>query len=248
MNPEALIAPTGSALAGACLASFAATAAGRIARGAPWVRGRSQCEACGVAVGYVASAPIAGWVALGGRCGACRAAIPLEHPLAEIGGALGFAVAATLPDVRCGALAALMTLLAIGVAVYDGRTRRIPDGLSLAVGLCGLALSLLRGGDALLGCLLAAIGVMAVLLACRFAFSLVRRDPGLGLGDVKLLGAGALWLGAGVFPALALAAFGGLAWARARRLGRADRLAFGPFLAASIVLVGLAEEVMWARM
>jgi len=247
VNFEMLIAPVASGVLGACLASFTATVAGRVARGASWVGGRSQCEACGARVGYAASAPIVGWAVLRGRCGACRAGIPLEHPLAEIAGATGFAVAATLPDLRRGALAALITLLAIGIAVYDGRTQRIPDGLSLFVALCGLGSSLLRGNDAAMAGLLAAIGIMALLLACRFGFSLARREPGLGLGDVKLLGAGALWLGAGVFPALALAALGGLAWASARRLGRAERLAFGPFLAAGIVLVGLTQEVMWAR-
>jgi prepilin peptidase CpaA len=95
-------------------------------------------------------------------------------------------------------LALLLSLSAIALfaaaAVTDLTSRRVPNRLALALALVGLVrigLALWEGGGALGSAfdLAAALAVFAV-AAVGFQFGL------LGGGDVKLLAAGALWLGA----------------------------------------------------
>ena len=95
-------------------------------------------------------------------------------------------------------MALALTLCALALfaaaAATDARERRIPNALSVGLALVGLAriATALVTGDAALPLaadLAAAVGVFA-LAAVAFRFGL------LGGGDVKLLAAGALWLGA----------------------------------------------------
>jgi prepilin peptidase CpaA len=91
-------------------------------------------------------------------------------------------------------LSASALALFAAAAATDAVSRRIPNALTLALALVGLArIGLaLASGDPLLplvGDLAAAVAVFA-LAAVGFHFRL------LGGGDVKLLAAGALWLGA----------------------------------------------------
>lgn len=95
-------------------------------------------------------------------------------------------------------MALVLSLAAIALfavaAVTDARVRRIPNWLSLALAALGalrIALALLEGSGALASALdLAAALAVFALGAGAFRFGL------LGGGDVKLLAAGTLWLGA----------------------------------------------------
>jgi prepilin peptidase CpaA len=105
-----------------------------------------------------------------------------------------------------------LSVLAIAVfataAITDSLRRRIPNLLSAALALLGAArigLALAAGGGAM------ALGVdvlaaLAIFVLAAFAF----RFGMLGGGDVKLLAAGVLWLGAAaLLPYLAATALAG---------------------------------------
>lgn len=133
-------------------------------------------------------------------------------------------------------LAALSLVLSV-VCVKDIAERRIPDLANLAIALLGLARLAVLDPARLSGRLFDAALAGALLLALRWVHRRWRGTVGLGLGDVKFLAAATLWTGfAGLtllvlvaslaaLAALALAALGG------RRVGRATRIPFGPFLA-----------------
>lgn len=90
------------------------------------------------------------------------------------------------------ALAFAAIAIFLAAAVTDLRSRRIPNGLALALAALGLArmvLAVPETGAAPSGDLLAAAAVFAV---GALAFHL----GVLGGGDVKLMAAGALWTGA----------------------------------------------------
>lgn len=91
-------------------------------------------------------------------------------------------------------LATVAVALFAAAAYTDIRSRRIPNAVSVALALLGLAriaMALVAGESALTAALdLAAALTVFVLAAVAFRFRL------LGGGDVKLLAAGALWLGA----------------------------------------------------
>jgi len=78
-----------SALLGTSLGSFAGVVADRGLRAALDPRApRSRCAGCGRELRWWENAPIVAWLALGGRCRTCRAAIPRRLFFYECGGAL----------------------------------------------------------------------------------------------------------------------------------------------------------------
>jgi prepilin peptidase CpaA len=138
-------------------------------------------------------------------------------------------------------LAALALLVA--AATTDALERRIPNALPLGLALVGLAriaLDLAAGGAALpLAADVAAAAAVFLLGAVGFRFGLV------GGGDVKLLAAAALWLGAAaLMPFLTATALAGGALAAAfllRALLRRDAgkvaLPYGIAIAAGGIVV-----------
>lgn len=228
-------------LLGAVVGSFAATAGLRWARGEQALSGRSRCDACAAPLGLGATVPIISYLRLGGTCADCRGPIHPGHIAGEVLGAvLAMASVVLLPAGPALAAAALgLVLIAAGAA--DAASRRLPDLASAAIAALGLGLALLRGPGALLAGVAAAAVTGGVLLLLRRSFAACRRDPGLGLGDLKLAAALALWLGAATPWAMALAGLVGLAQVRLSR--PADgRIAFGPVLAACGWMVGLALQ------
>jgi len=232
---------------GLAVGSYAATAAMRFARGEAHVRGRSHCDGCGRTLGFARTLPVVSFLALRGACADCGARIARLHPLGEAAGA-AVALGALWVASDAGAWRAA-PLLAIGfallaAAVVDLRVRRLPDALTAVVAVGGALLAAGRGLPMLaLGALVAVLAT-CVLLAIR---ALSRRrigDPGLGLGDVKLIGALALWLGPATPLMVGLAAGLGLAAAALDRSGE-PRRPFGPALALAGWGVGLALELGW---
>ena len=148
----------------------------------------------------------------------------------------------------------ILTLAAIGLfvaaAVVDGRSRRIPNPLPLGLALLGLlriAAGLAAGagfGAAALDLAAAAAVFLAGAVAFRFRL--------LGGGDVKLIAAAALWLGAAALGPFLLAtalAGGGLAIGfllvrYARPDGLAAGLPYGIAIAAGGILVSAGAA--WA--
>ena len=224
------------ALVGAVGASFAATSALRALEGRQALVGRSACDACGQPLGFAATVPIASYVFLGGRCQACNAPISCAHPLAEtLGLVAGITSFSLLPPVQ--ALTALtLSLVLIATSIIDHYSRRLPDRLTLAVVVLAATLGALKG--TLLWGLFAAGVAFLTLETLRRVIRSRRGDPGLGLGDVKLIAALALWLGAATPWAVVAAALLGLMAMGATRPVD-GRIAFGPAIAAAAFVVGL---------
>lgn len=242
-------------LAGAAVFSFGGALAWRLPRGAPVVRGRSACPACGHTLRAGDLVPVFSWLFLRGRCRYCGARIPLRHLLEELlGGA-----AALLCGARFGtgpllglSLPALTALLACAVlyaiACHDAATQEIPDELNAALGAFALvfvlAQGVLHGGWAALaarhiaGALCVSVPMLLLCLAV---------PGGFGGGDIKLMAAAGLLLGwSQAFVAAFLAVLSGGAYAAyllARgRAGRRDHIAFGPFLCAGIAAALFAGD------
>jgi prepilin signal peptidase PulO-like enzyme (type II secretory pathway) len=142
--------------------------------------------------------------------------------------------------------ATLFTSLLVALSLVDLRTRRLPNGLLLALLAWAIAQSLWLGQppsrDLGLG-LLAGGGLFLIVALAR---------PGaLGTGDVKLaavLGA-ALGFPLGLLGLLCGAVTGGVAAAvllLTRRAGRKDTMAYGPYLALGAWLVwSHAQGLLW---
>jgi leader peptidase (prepilin peptidase) / N-methyltransferase len=133
-------------------------------------------------------------------------------------------------------------------SVVDLRTWAIPNALTLRLPLVLLPLlaaaAVVDGRAERLGwVLVGAVALPGALLATSMVFLALRGSEGIGLGDIKLavsIGAVLGDLGLASLLAFALATFASAALAvialiMTGRVGLADRIPFGPYLAAGIV-------------
>ena len=227
------------------IGSFLGVVAMRLTEGRTVVFGRSACDRCGATLGPLELVPLVSFVALRGRCRHCGAKIDPLHPLMEAGTLAiaiwaGFVTPGWIVAASCLLGWTLMTLAAI-----DARTGLLPDVLTLPLVAAGLAVAFAIDRASLLGHVIGAAAGFLVFAALAEIYRRLRGRDGLGLGDAKLLAASGAWLSWSGLPTTVLfAAFIGLAFVLVRRargeaLEAADRLAFGPALAAATWLVWL---------
>lgn len=128
------------------------------------------------------------------------------------------------------------------LAIIDIRHGIIPDWLNLSIAVLGVTKTvtsdgLLAGAQAL--CEAIIIGGAFWLLQ-RFYFSL-RKIRGLGLGDVKFIGAAGIWIGFSGIPILLLIASltailsAGIMRLAGRTMTSQTAMPFGPFLAIGLL-------------
>jgi leader peptidase (prepilin peptidase)/N-methyltransferase len=240
-------------LLGLCLGSFLNVCIARMPEDRSVVRPGSACPHCGAAIRWHDNIPILSWLVLRARCRDCGHPISATYPLIEA--ATGLLVLLvwlqTVPGVHAldaahlaaFAYRSVFVCMLVGLTFIDIEHHIIPDEFSVyavPVGVLGaLGIGLLEPGlapswqQSLVG---AAVGA-GFLLAIAGVYWLIRREEGIGLGDVKLLAMIGAFLGA--FPALLLVVLlagllGSIVGIAAMvRRGGTLRMAlpFGPFLA-----------------
>ncbi len=229
--------------AGAAAGSFCATAAVRFAAGQTAWRGRSRCDGCARMLGWAETVPFVGFVRSGGVCRTCDRQIDPLHLWGEGGGALIAATAIAVSPNLGGGLLALVGLVLLAQSLIDIRTLRLPDaGNAMVAGLCAMRAFLHQG--LLIGAI-AAVASAALLFALKAWLERRRGHTMLGFGDIKLIAALALGLGAWTPYMIAAAAISALLAIFIRRMTMQDRLPFGPFIAFSgfvLLLISLVTE------
>ncbi|AZO32540.1 A24 family peptidase [Mesorhizobium sp. M1B.F.Ca.ET.045.04.1.1] len=139
------------------------------------------------------------------------------------------------------------------IAVVDFRRQVIPDPLNMALAVSGLGFQLVAQRDAAMQLLIAALA-LAVFWALRRGHFLLTGRIGLGLGDVKMLGAAALWINPVLLPVLlfiastaALLFVGGQVVAAGPAAARM-RVPFGPFIALGLGLSWMLEQFIGSNL
>ena len=238
---------------GAVLGSFLDCAAARYAAGGGWLpRGRSRCDACGHILGAADLIPVVSWLLRRGRCRYCGAKIPADCLWAELGGAALFAGL----TVRFGLTAELAMWLLLGaallaLALVDGRTHEIPNGILLfaaAVRLAFLPLMDVPVLEQLAGMAVGALSVSAPLLVLSLVMDKALGRESLGGGDLKLLFVLGLYMRwPEMLLLLLLDCLLALVWALLPGRDRRREIAFGPFLAAAWALTVLFGDglIQW---
>lgn len=232
------------ALLGCAIGSFLNVCIYRLPRDLSVVSPPSSCPACGARIRWYHNVPVLSWLALGGRCAACRAPISIRYPLVEaLTGAvflvhvLVLGLDPILP-VRLAFAAAMVVLFAI-----DLEHQILPDVITLP----GIALGFIASWWLPPGWLNSLAGILVgggLPWALAEIYVRVRGVEGLGFGDVKMLAMIGAVLGWPLMLLTLLAAslLGALLGGALILAGRGDRqlrLPFGTFLAVAAVVAGL---------
>lgn len=209
---------------------------------------RSRCPSCGTPITALQNIPIASWIALGGKCAACKAPISARYPLVEAATGLVSAFLAW----RFGwgpalAAALVFTWALIAASAIDLDTQLLPDRITLPLLWLGLLVNVFGVFVDLRSAVLGAAGGYLLLWCVYWGFKLAAGKEGMGFGDFKLLAALGAWTGWQTLPLILLvsagagAVFGLLAiWLSGK--GRDTRIPFGPYLAA-----GGMVALLWGR-
>lgn len=199
---------------------------------------RSRCQKCGHAIQWYENIPLISFMALAGKCSACKTPIGLRYPLTELVTGVLFAFCVWrwgftwTAAVWCGYSAVLLAL-----ALIDWDTTLLPDDMTLPLVWAGLLASAL-GFTAvpLVSALWGAVAGYMALWLVYWAFKLLTGKEGMGYGDFKLLAALGAWFGwQALIPIVLMAsvigAVIGIALKFTTGLREGGYVPFGPFLA-----------------
>ncbi len=211
----------------------------------------SHCPRCGYMLHWYDNIPILSYLMLRGKCRSCRQAISLQYPAVE----LAMAVLAALLMRQFGPgfdffyyfvfVEALLVIIFI-----DFHHQIIPDIISLPGIVLGFAGSLLSEQ---VSWQQSALGILCgggILYAVALGYYLLKKQEGMGGGDIKFLAMIGAFLGWQSLPFVILcsATLGsviGIAAMVHQKKGGQTRIPYGPFLAvAAAVFLFLQEPIM----
>ena len=197
---------------------------------------RSQCPGCGHQISALENVPVVSYLALRGKCAACKTRISPRYPLVEaLTGALSGFIAWRY-GFSWHTLAALFFVWSmIALAFIDLDTFYLPDDITLPLVWAGLLVNM---GGVFVDLQSAVIGAVAGYLALWVVFwsyKLATGKDGMGYGDFKLLAAIGAWLGWKMLPVVILlssfvGAIIGISLIACARQERGSPIPFGPYL------------------
>ncbi len=212
--------------------------------------GRSCCDACDAVLGPADLVPLLSALRTRGRCRHCAAPIDPLHWRLELAALLIGLSAGSLGGGLAGIAVAIFGWLLLALAALDITDFWLPDRLTLALALTGIASGLLGVDPPLADRLIGGAAGFASLWAVGAGYKAYRGHEGLGGGDPKLLGAIGLWIGWRLLPVVvvlaAMAGFGVvLFWMlTGRGARRDDRLPFGALLAIAAYPAAIAMLII----
>ena len=204
---------------GLVVGSFLNVCICRIPRGESVVSPRSHCPGCGAAIRPYDNVPLLSYLLLRGRCRSCGESISLQYPVVELAtGLLFYACAAEWAFTPPTFVYSLFLALLVILVFVDYQHQILPNVVTIPGTIAGILLSPWQaegtsrdflsvaaasalnpdGYETLLpwvGSVLGALIGGGILLVVGFAYQLVRRRAGLGMGDVKMMAMVGAFLG-----------------------------------------------------
>lgn len=249
-------------LFGLLFGSFGNVVIWRFPRGESLSHPGSHCPRCDAPIAWYDNIPIVSWLLLGGRCRACGAPISVRYPVVELLSGVLWALPVAVWGVTAQAgFAVVFFYLLLLLTFIDIDTQRLPNALVAIAGAAGVAgalwaqfsgeptVPLIGAGpfeSPILAALVGAVVSAGAALLISGAYWLIRRAEGVGMGDIKLLAAIGLFLGAYGLMAFLIAnllgAVGSVISLSGSGSGMRTRIPFGPYLAAATVIIALVGE------
>lgn len=180
-------------LFGACFGSFANVIIYRMPRGESVVKPRSRCSNCQKLISWYDNIPIFSWFILRGQCRHCKAKFSIRYSMVELLMAVAFLALYLKVGLNWLLLEYLIFAFGLIAASFIDLDHMIlPDEFTLSgivLGLLGAALNPAREFLPALGGVLLGGGS---LWAVAVIYSALRKQEGMGGGDIKLIA----WIGA----------------------------------------------------
>lgn len=225
-------------LYGIVIGSFLNVCIYRIPLGESIAKERSHCMSCGYQLRWYDLVPLFSWLALGGKCRKCKAAISPQYPIVEGANGLLYILIFAVNGVNfVSVLYCFMASALLALSVIDFRTYEIPFGFNVfltVLGLCHIALDFGNWSEYVIGFFAVSFFLELLLLASG--------GRAIGGGDVKLMAACGLLLG---WKLIVLAFFigcilGSVIHIIRMKVSHAEHvLAMGPYLSMGILIAAL---------
>ena len=242
---------TAAAFFGLCIGSFLNVVIYRLPLGQSLATPPSRCRKCGYSLRWFDNIPVISWVLLRGRCRKCGVSVSWQYPAVELITGVLFVLVVWLTPLGPLMISRLL-FVCILIALFgiDLEHQILPNSITLPGIVIGLLLSLIAPPgwkDALIGALLGA----GILYGIAAAYYLVRREEGMGMGDVKMLAMIGAFLGwKAVLVTLVLSSFSGaiigVILLSAQRRGMKFALPFGTFLSIGALIAMFVGEPLVA--
>ena len=212
----------------------------------------SHCPHCHHAIRAWENIPVLSYLALRGRCSACKQPISARYPLVEVGCALLSMAVAWHSGAGIEALALLLlTWSLLALSLIDHDQQLLPDVLVLPTLWLGLIVNAFDTVVPLPDALWGAVAGYLSLWSVYWVFKLITGKEGMGYGDFKLLALIGAWGGWQVLPVTLLLSsvigvVAGLCLLRVRRQSVGTAIPFGPYLATAGWIAVLWGDEMYA--
>lgn len=238
-----------AAVFGLAVGSFLNVCIYRLPRGQSLASPPSRCPRCQHPLRWYHNIPVFSWIVLRGRCAQCQAPFSIQYPIIEVVTALVWVLIVWLTP--AGWLLAARLVLATALIVLfmiDLEHQLLPNVITLPGIAIGFAFSFVVPPgpvDSLLGIVVGG----GVLYGIAGAYYLLRKEEGMGMGDVKMLAMVGAFLGwRAVLLTLVLSSFAGaIIGMTMLGLQKGDMryaLPFGTFLAVGTLIAMLFGEAM----
>lgn len=197
----------------------------------------SRCPHCNHQIRAWENIPLVSWLALRGKCAACKAPISKRYPLVELAcGLLSGYVAWHFGFTWQAGAMLLLTWGLLAMSMIDADHQLLPDSLVLPLLWLGLIVNSVGLFASLPDALWGAVAGYLSLWSVYWLFKLVTGKEGMGYGDFKLLAMLGAWGGWQVLPLTILlssvvGAVLGTIMLRMRNADNSTPIPFGPYLA-----------------
>ncbi|MHB0818989.1 prepilin peptidase [Stutzerimonas stutzeri] len=197
----------------------------------------SRCPHCDHRIRAWENIPLVSWLALRGKCSACKAPISRRYPLVELAcGLLSGYVAWHFGFTWQAGAMLLLTWGLLVMSMIDVDHQLLPDSLVLPLLWLGLIVNSFGLFVSLADALWGAVAGYLSLWSVYWLFKLVTGKEGMGYGDFKLLAMLGAWGGWQVLPLTILlsslvGAVLGTIMLRMRKAESGTPIPFGPYLA-----------------
>lgn len=196
----------------------------------------SHCPSCSTPLLWYENIPLASYLFLRGKCSHCKTKIPPQYPLVEL--LMGLLSVAVFTSFGLTVTAFGYFIFCAGLLVIiwiDMHHQIIPDRISLPGIVLGFFFSFFNPNLSWQSSLIGILTGGGILYAIAILYYLVRKQEGMGGGDIKLLGMIGAFLGWQsllfvIFFSSITGSIVGIGAMMRQGRGGASRIPFGPFL------------------